>query len=403
MTASSRILAVGTPNSFREAVAHAVDTPVQLVEWAETPAGCLQLWAQGPGPVDLVVISPMVEYQDALELAESVHDSYPATATVLVREREMNGAFPAAIRAGVRDVVDLSKGPDELTEVLGRALSWSKSLQVLQDSTTGRDRSHQGSLISVFSSKGGTGKTFLACNLAAALAETTRTDTALVDLDLGMGDVFSYYGTESGRPLLDLVPLGEDIDRDAVLTVATRLGDHLYGFGSPSDPAAEKVSTEAAARLLKGLQASFHYVVLDLGPDYSDLNLAALDCSDEILLITGLDVVGIKHLSSALNTLTSIGLPRERFRVVLNRADSKVGIDAADVEHVLKVKVDAMVPSSRLVPASLNRGRPVYLEEPKSEVAKSLAGLAAKFVVEPPTPSGKQLAEPRRRLFRKSA
>lgn len=402
MSASLRILAVGAPHTFREVVARAVDTPVQLVEWAETPAGCLKLWAQGPGPSDLVVISPTVEYQEALELAEIVHNSYPATATILVRLREMNGMLPAAIRAGVRDVVDLSKGPDELTEVLGRALSWSKSLQVLQDSTTERNKSHQGPLISVFSSKGGTGKTFLACNLAVALAEKTGADTALVDLDLGMGDVFSYYGTEPGRPLLDLIPLGEDIDRDAVLTVATKLGDHLYGFGGPPDPAAEKVSTEAAARLLKGLQATFQYVVLDLGPDYSDLNLAALDCSDEILLITGLDVVGIKHLSSALDTLTSIGLPRERFRIVLNRADSKVGIDAADVEHVLKVKVDAMVPSSRLVPESLNKGRPVYLEEPKSEVTKSLAGLAAKFIAEPATPT-KHRAEAKRRLFRKGS
>ena len=89
-----------------------------------------------------------------------------------------------------------------------------------------------------------------------------------------------------------------------------------------------------------------------------------------ICLVTPLDVVGVKHLSKALDTLLTIGLPRERFRVVLNRADSKVGLDATDVERVMKITVDAMIPSSRLVPTSLNKGRPVVLDEPNSEVSQ---------------------------------
>jgi len=103
------------------------------------------------------------------------------------------------------------------------------------------------------------------------------------------------------------------------------------------------------------------------------------DLSDMICLVTSLDVVGVKHLSKALDTLLTIGLPRERFRVVLNRADSKVGLDASDVERVMKIRVDAMIPSSRLVPTSLNKGRPVVLEEPSSEVAQAINSLASRF------------------------
>jgi pilus assembly protein CpaE len=98
-----------------------------------------------------------------------------------------------------------------------------------------------------------------------------------------------------------------------------------------------------------------------------------------VCLVTGLDVVGVKHLSKALDTLLTIGLPRDRFRVVLNRADSKVGLDASDVERVMKIQVDAMIPSSRLVPMSLNKGRPVVLDEPGSEVAASIRHLAERF------------------------
>jgi pilus assembly protein CpaE len=87
----------------------------------------------------------------------------------------------------------------------------------------------------------------------------------------------------------------------------------------------------------------------------------------------------VKHLSKALETLLTIGLPRERFRIVLNRADSKVGLDSGDVERVMKIQVDTMIPSSGLVPMSLNKGRPVFLEEPNSKVAESIRTLALRF------------------------
>src|SRR5207237_6750469 len=106
---------------------------------------------------------------------------------------------------------------------------------------------------------------------------------------------------------------------------------------------------------------------------------SCFDLSDAICLVTALDVVGVKHPSKALDTLVGIGIPRERFRIVLNRADSKVGLDSSDVERVMKIQVDTMIPSSRLVPMSLNRGKPVYLEEPNSEITKSIRTLATRL------------------------
>jgi pilus assembly protein CpaE len=84
-----------------------------------------------------------------------------------------------------------------------------------------------------------------------------------------------------------------------------------------------------------------------------------------------------------MDTLTSLGIPHDRFRVVLNRADSKVGVSLTDVERVLKVKVDAKIPSSELVPQSLNKGKPVYLGEPQSEVAKSISEIAETIIGTP--------------------
>jgi pilus assembly protein CpaE len=152
------------------------------------------------------------------------------------------------------------------------------------------------------------------------------------------------------------------------------------------DPAMQSPGGEAVGKYLRTLRTVFPFVVVDASNDYTDLALATFDLSDAICLVTGLDVVGVKHLSKALDTLVSIGLPRERFRIVLNRADSKVGLDAADVERVMQIQVDAMIPSSRLVPTSLNKGRPVYVEEPGSDVANSLRSLAKRFVGASPEP-----------------
>jgi pilus assembly protein CpaE len=199
----------------------------------------------------------------------------------------------------------------------------------------------------------------------------------------------------------DLIGLGEGADRDTIFASSTKLGEHLYGFGAMPDPTMQPPAGEQVGKYLRTLRNTFAYVVVDASADYTDLALACFDLSDTICLVTGLDVVGVKHLSKALETLLTIGLPRERFRIVLNRADSKVGLDAGDVERVMKIQVDTMIPSSRLVPMSLNKGRPLYLEDPSSEVAASIRTLAMRFTGNHDTPEGAEGApapSPKRKL-----
>ena len=236
--------------------------------------------------------------------------------------------------------------------------------------------------------------------VTSAIAEVTGQDTAVVDLDFDMGDVFTYFGTEPSSNIVDLMLLGEGGTRDEIRAQGRKLGDHLWGYGAPSDPTAETPAGEQIGKFLRAIRSGFTYVVVDASVDYSDSALVCFDLSDDICLITGLDVVGVKHLSKALDTLLAIGLPRTRFRVVLNRAGSKVGLDAADVERVMKIQVDAMLPSSVLVPMSLNKGRPVVLEEPSSDVAVAVRSLAERFVEATPAGEPEPLDANARKKFR---
>jgi pilus assembly protein CpaE len=378
MTEAS-VVAVGTPQSFRQQIARALEVEMEEIGWAQSATVAEELLINAFTPIDVLVLSPEVKEPDALGLAEFVGRQSPGTAIVLVRDHTWNGLLPAAMRAGIRDVVDMTQGTEELRDAVERAVAWATNLRSMGGTATESTQSQRGRIISVFSSKGGSGKTFLTTNLAAAISDITGQDTAVVDLDTDMGDVFTYFGREPSARVDDMMGLGEGADHDRIREIGVPFGEHLWGYGSPPDPAAEPPAGEAVGKFLRTLRADFSYVVVDASVDYSDSALVCFDLSDAICLVTPLDVVGVKHLSKALDTLLTIGLPRERFRVVLNRADSKVGLDASDVERVMKITVDAMIPSSRLVPTALNKGRPVVLDEPNSDVSTAVRQLATRF------------------------
>jgi pilus assembly protein CpaE len=394
-----RLVAVGTPATFRVQVARAADSEPDEIEWVPTVTAAEERLDSGDKRPDVFVLSPEIKDEDAFGIAEFCGRSSPATVVILVRDRQLNGLLPAAMRAGIREVVDLSRGSEELRDALARGLSWSINLRTVRPDENA-DPGQRGTVISVFSSKGGTGKTFLACNLAAAIAKRTGKETALVDLDLDMGDVFSYWGQEATNTVQDLMALRDTMDAASVKAMGTQLDDRIWGFGALPDPAAETVAGGVVGRTLRTIRNSFPYTVVDAAAEYTDQSLACFDSSDFICLISGLDVVGIKHLSKALETLTSIGLPQDRFKVVINRADSKVGLTPTDVERVLRLEVNALIPSSRLVPTSLNRGRPVYLESPRSEVTKSVDAFASELVRHIDEPDGSTNGHKRRRFVR---
>ena len=399
-----QVIAVGTPQSFRTALARSLEVEPDEVGWVQSVTAAEEILVETDTVAHVLVLSPEVKEPDALGLAEFVGRAAPMTAIVMVRDKAWNGLLPAAMRAGIRDVVDLTQGSEELRDAVERAILWAENVSQLRGQLAAKPK-QRGTVISVFASKGGVGKTFLTTNLAAALADISKQDTAVADLDVDMGDVFSYFGREPTKAMYDLISLGEGADRETVFANATKLDEHLWGFGAVPDPSVQPPGGEAVGKYLRMLRTNFAYVVVDASADYTDLALACFDLSDAICLVTALDVVGVKHLSKALETLLTIGLPRERFRIVLNRADSRVGLDAADVERVMKIQVDTMIPSSRLVPTCLNKGRPVVLEEPGSEVSDSIRRLATRFVGSPKPREGELMLMPsqqgRRKLFKR--
>jgi pilus assembly protein CpaE len=167
------------------------------------------------------------------------------------------------------------------------------------------------------------------------------------------------------------------LDAEALKGYLTPYRQLVHLLAAPLEPGlAETISADAASTIIRMLKQSFRYVVIDTPPSFTDHVLAALDESDDAVLLTTMDVPSIKNLKLSLQTLEMLGIGRDRIRLVLNRADSKVGLRIPEVEKTLRTRVDVSLPSSRDVPLSINRGTPLVTDDPKSPVAQALVKLA---------------------------
>ena len=384
-----RVVAVGGSPSFPPEVTRALGASPDAVSWLPSISSAQRAIAEGEKPFDIVVLAPSVGDDEAIALAEFSARESAATAVLLVRDVPVDGSFPRLVRGGVRDVVDLTKGRNEFKDALRRAVEWNGGMR--GTASANGSKGPTGVVVAVFSTKGGTGKTFLACNLAAALAERSGSQVGLLDLDHDLGDVFAYFGAEPSRTLQELLTLDDGADAEAVAQLGTPLAKGITGFGSRPDPRAEPIPGAAIARMLSKLKEAFAFSVVDATSEYSDHVLAALDLSDAICLVTGLDAIGVRHMSIAIQTLQNLCVGRERLHFVVNRADSKVDLTIQDIERLLEIRVDSRIPSSPLVPRSINQGKLLWFDKRRSDVSKGVEAFAdrlmAKLTPEPLVPT----------------
>ena len=239
----------------------------------------------------------------------------------------------------------------------------------------------QGRLVTVFSPKGGTGKTVLSTNVSASLAKHWGKRALLLDLDLQFGDAAIMLGIEPDKTIYDLVTAPGELDSEKLAGYTTRHASGLDVLPAPLRPEDAELVTEAKlARLLEVARESYDVIVVDTSPFFHGPMLATLDRTDELLLLTSLDVPTIKNVRLSLQTLELLSFPRDRIKVVLNRANSKVGMQRKEVESALEMVVRHEVPSDRAVPLSVNRGNPAVLADSKSDFSNSVRELAKSLV-----------------------
>ncbi len=328
---------------------------------------------------DAVVLGPSVDQDAAFFLSDGMRINRPSLGVVLVRRRIDTPLLVDALRNGIREVVE-ERNLAGVNDAVRRVRDVAAAMR--QRSSHGEDEGRRGVVVTVFSAKGGCGKTTLASNLAASLADNGRREVCLVDLDLNFGDVAIVLQLFPAHTLADAVPLLETLDLPAVMALLTPHSPGLSALVAPVEPgSAETVPASLVTTILQLLREQFAYVVVDTPPAFTDHVLAAFDQSDLIALLATLDIPALKNLKLTLETLDLLNYPRERLRVVLNRADSKVGLALSEVEKTLRVPIALHIPSSRAVPASINRGVPIQLDDPGHPVSIAIREFGEDHVI----------------------
>ena len=275
----------------------------------------------------------------------------------------------ATAAAGIEEVLILPQPAEAVVFAALKAAAAVVRTQAPSGAAPGR-------VVTVFSPKGGTGKSVTASNIAVALAGSGQR-ALLVDLDLQFGDAAIMLGIEPERTVHDLLSAPGTLDSEKLAGYATRHSSGLDVLPAPIRPEdAELVTDVRAAELLDAACDGYDAIVVDTAPFFHGPVLAALDRTDVLLLLCTPDVPTLKNVRLALQTLELLSFGPERIRLVLNRANARVGFRAPQVSSVLERPVDFELPDDDAAAIGVNRGTPAFLMRRQSAYAQAVGMLA---------------------------
>ncbi len=302
----------------------------------------------------------------AIKLIQRLAAESPKTALISAAHNAAPDLLLQSLRAGAREFLQLPIRAEELKTVLDRVADFCAG-QVEAPRKRGR-------MVAVFSSKGGCGTSFVATNLAAAV----NARTVLVDLNLQAGDLPLFLGVDPKYSFADMAENRNRLDDALITSFVTPYSSNLSLLAAPKEAdAADEIEPEHVFEVLQRLRESYEYVVLDPQHTFDSITLAALDQSDEIVLILTLDIPAIRSTQRALEIFDRLGYPRKKIRIVVNRWSKQIDLDLQQVEKFLGEPVIGFVPSDyQTAVTSINLGQPLVQSDPNSKIAQEIRRVA---------------------------
>lgn len=332
------------------------------------------------------IITLGAQVESDLKYVERVAAECPRTAIICASRDASPDLILRSLRAGARDFIRLPVNADEFRTVLERTAEFCNSLAEAPKK--------RGRVVSVFSSKGGCGTSFVATNLAAA----TNAATVLVDLNLQAGDLSLFLGVEPKFSIADLVENRARCDDSLLKSYLAPHNSALSLLAAPREAdLADDIEPEHVFDVIEILRERFEYVVIDPQHTFDAITLAALDQSDEIVLVLTLDIPAIRSTQRALAIFDRLGYPRHKVRIVVNRWSKQIELDIKTVERYLGERVVGYVESDyNTAVNSINLGQPLVESNPSTRIATEIRRIAA-GVTGAAMPA--QTSEPRRSVW----
>lgn len=354
--------------------------PRPTVVWCES-FDALETTMGDAGPFDVVVAGPVAVKPHGFQRLREVRLRAPGTQLLLALNHWRSSDLRETVRAGALDILRLPVADDALLEAVEQAMETGAAIRTSrgEEKDEETEKAGPGTVIAVVSASGGSGKTFLATNLAYHLVSAKK-QTCLIDLDLQFGELSTALRLKPRHTIHDLIATEAEDD------IPGRLEDYLERHESgirvlaaPDDPEhADTIEAFHIATVIEAARSKYDYVVVDTPTALSEGVLVALEHADQIFCLATLDLPSVRNLGVMLTTLKKLKVPVERVTLLLNKVEPDVGIDVTRVEQYFPQGFSMVIPYGREVNRSLNMGQPVLAYAPRGEVSKALAsGLVA--------------------------
>ena len=322
---------------------------------------------------DIIIMEGMCHETNKLNVLEQFNQQHPDIALVILCENASSEFLMGAMRSGVKDVLHLPLVMSELQLTVGRIEAKLKKADPMQK---------RAKVIAFVASKGGSGATFLACNLGYVLAATNEAKVALLDLNLQFGDAALFVSdTVPANTLADVTANISRLDASLLTSSMVQVLPNFGVLAAPEDiEHAQDVKPEHIEALLKLTEAQYDYVIMDIGSTLSASSVKALDHADLICVVLQETLPFIRDSKRFIHTLQSLGYTKDKVHLILNRYEKGGDIRLEDVEATLGMKVFKTIPNSyEAVSASVNQGVPIMKIARHDPVTKALQEVAQKL------------------------
>ena len=319
---------------------------------------------------------------DGYQLVEKLNDDEAEIITIMVEDEIEKETIRKAVFSGARDVLLYPVTAPQLLDSVYKCYQKEQKKNIQKrtpKSETRKKKKAAGNIVGVYSNKGGVGKTFLAVNLATSLALREKERVALVDLDLDAGSAALVMNLISHFTLSDVINDIRNLDRDLLESYMLPHSSGVMVLASPAQPRLnEFINADHISAILKILQSSFDYIVVDLPTRISKTLEPVFQEAEQLMVVVNQDLATIQNVKSFLVGMETLNFPQSRIKVVLNAFDTKREVRPKDIEVTLKAEIAGTIPADyRVASSSLNRGIPLALFNPRSKMSKGIDDLAA--------------------------
>jgi len=329
---------------------------------------------------DIVLMDINMPGTDGLKATEAISTRFPHISIIIISVQGEPEYLKRAMAAGAREFLIKPFTGEELIQTIRQTYQNEKKRlgNYQQRLKTAGAAAVNPQIITVFSPKGGTGKTALSVNLAVALQQFHKFQTVLVDLNLQFGDVSVFLNLMPRASIADLAAHSSEADFLAIENCLSACGD-LKILPAPLRPEyAELITAAQTEKWLKTLKQGFEFIIIDTPSSFTEITLTALEQANTILLLGNLELSTLKNLKLALEVLEALHY-REKTKLILNRTGPEQGLQPADLEECLNCKITAEIPyDPKTVVSSVNRGTP-FVASQGSRAAAAVKNLAAQI------------------------